>query len=302
MSISAIFDIRVETLAATLLAQTDGKMEDFDVEQVVVSPKGHARRRVEHDVKRIRKKEFESDIALLFEVNRKGLFDTLPKRLFLRLDEEYKDAIHRTKSIEQQIADARKFFLPFEQAMYHPRIEAEQLEQKWTENFPPFVEKMWGLNAFDDCLSMRQKFLLCYLIPEAYRVVGNWELTGLCFEAILRKPVNLNFVAPIELEIPEAESSSSEMRLGEDAILGTTFKDDMPALKVSIKGITLMELPDYLPEGKKRKIIEELLYSYFLPLDVTVITQIDVTNDAWGMTIGEAVLGYSVQLKEINYA
>lgn len=296
LNITAIFDIRVETLAAALLARSNGGQQEFDIEQAVISPVGHARRRSSREVKAVKRKYYEQDTALFIEVNRKGLFDTLPERLLLRLDEPYKNATERTRAIEQQIREARKFFLPFEQAMYHPRIEAEQLEQHWTEHFPDFVETIWGLPLFEDCLDSRQRFLLCYLLPEAYRVVGNWELTGLCFEAVLQKPVNLNFVPPKQLKIPNNDTPANELQLGRDTILGDAFKDDMPAIEVGVKGVTVNDLPDYLPGGGKRKVLEELLYSYFLPLDVSVITRILVTDDSWGFTLGEFFLGYNMRI------
>ena len=295
LSINAIFDIRVETLAATLLAQADGTTKDIDLEQIVVAPISAARRRVAHDVEAIRRKYYDHETALLIEINRKGLFDTLPERLFLRLDEEYKDAKARTKAINQQIREARRFFLPYEQAMFHPRIEAEQLEQKYTESFPAFLHEVWGLPEFKEELDDRQRFLLCYLLPEAHRIVGNWDLTGLCFEAVLQKPVFLNFVAPMELSNPASDTVASEMRLGDDSIMGDTFQDDMPTLEVIIKGVTYPDLPDYLPGGKNRRVLEDLLYSYFLPLDVPVLTKIMVTDDALGFNLGEAILGYNVQ-------
>lgn len=295
LSISAIFDVRAETLAATFLAQADGTMKDFGLEQVVVAPKGNARRRSSYDVAEVKRKYYDHDTALLIELNRKGLFDTLPERLFLRLDEEYKDAKTRTKAIRKQIADARKFFLPYEQAMYHPRIEAEQLEQKYTETFPEFIQDIWGLPDFAECLDDRQRFLLCYLLPEAYRVVGNWGLTGLCFEAVLQKPVHLRFTAPMELEIPDTETPTNEMKLGDNAIVGSTFRDDMPALEVVVKGVTNRDLPEYLPGGGRRLVLEELLYSYFLPLEIPVNTKIQVTEDSLGFDLGEVILGYNVK-------
>jgi len=296
LSISAIFDIKAETLAANLLSYAEGDMKSLNLEQIIITAKGDARKRSAKDVASVRKKYFEEDTALYIEVNRKGLYDTLPHHLFIHLDEEQDTPIKRTRAIEQQIKEARKFFLPFEQALYHPRIEVEQLEEKWTEGFPDFINQIWGLDAFGDCLNERQQFLLCYLIPEAYRVVGNWELTGLCFEAVLKKPIDLNFIAPVELEVPDADIPACERSLGEDTILGTHFKDDIPALEVCVRGITKNDLPQYLPGGSQRRILEELLYSYFLPLDVVVQTKILVTEDTWGFMFGEAIIGYNLRI------
>lgn len=296
LEISANFDIRLETLAATLLAQAEGQLKGFGLEHIVVEPIGSAKRKYRRDVDVLKKKYYATDEALLLQANRKGLFDTMPKELFLRLDEEYDSPKARTKAIAQQIKDARKFFLPFEQAIYHPRIEAEQIEQKYTESFPKFIHKIWGLDNFDDVLTDRQKFLLCYLLPEAYRIVGNWQLTGLCFEAVLQKPINLRFTAPMQLENPKKNIPADEVRLGDNAIIGDKFQDDMPALQVEIRGVTYPDLPDYLEDGKNRRILEDLLYSYFIPLDIPITTKIVVTEDALGFNLGEAVLGYNIEL------
>ncbi len=294
LMITALFDIRVETLAATLISKSEGfeEAKAIDLEQVVVSPLGDAKRRSGMDVKAVKKKHYDEETVLFIEVNRKGLFDTLPERLFLDLDAEYENAVKRTRAIKQQIKDVRKFFLPFEQAMYHPRIECDQLEQKWTEFFPDFIKKIWSLQDFADCLDDRQQFLLCYLIPEAYRIAGNWELTGLCFEAVLQKPIDIQFIPPLELEIPPSEGIS----LGNDIVLGNKFMDDVPALQVNVKGVTFRELPEYLEGGNQLRILEEFLYNYFIPMDVIVVTKIEVTEDAWSLTLGEAFLGYNVIL------
>lgn len=296
-SISTLFDIRVESLAAALLSWSAETSDELSLDQVIVSPQGALKKRSNYEVKSIRKKQYEDESVLFIEVNRKGLFDTLPEGLFLRTEEEYDNPKERARSFDRQKKDARKFFLPFEQALFHPRIQAEQLEQEWTEQFPGFFQQIWDLKSFEDYLDDRQRFLLCYLLPEAHRVAGNWELTGLCFEAVMQKPVDLGFVAPFVYSISETAALTDEYQLGEGGVIGESFRDDMPALEVRVRGITLKELPDYLPEGGKRKVLEELLYSYFLPLDIQPLTRIIATDDAWGFIFGEAVLGYNVLLR-----
>lgn len=286
---ATFFDIKAETVAAAMLEQDT----DLHVEQIVISPKGAGQRRSGHEVRGIRKRKYEFDEVWLIEINRKGLLDTLPENLFLRIDEDYPDSKARAKAFDQQLNEARKFFLPFEQAMYQPRIEVEQLEQQWTEKYPTFVEQIWGLPAFGDCLTPRQRFLLCNLLPEVHRFSGDWVMTKLCFEAVMGKEVNLKFIQPLEYDIP---SDTQVMDLG-DLVIGESFRDDIPALEVSVEEVTFDELEDFLPEGgKRRRVLEELLYNYFLPLDTTVVTRINVSEDAWGFEFGKAVLGYNIRL------
>lgn len=296
-SVNALFDIRAETLAAALLGERSEQGPEADIEQIVIAPQGSARRRSSHEVQSVRQKQYEQEAVLFIAVHRKGLFDTLPPELFLELEAPYENAIERTKALTRQTKEARKFFLPFEQAFYLPRIEAERLEQEWTEQFPPFVEEIWDLPDFADCLNSRQRFLLCYLLPEAYRIAGHLELTGLCFEAIMQQPIDLQFIPPLEYPIPDRPDSEAPLQLGIDATLGDSFKDDMPALEVNIKGITDFNLPDYMEGGKQLRLLEELLYSYFLPLDIPVVTVITVTHDSWSFQLGEGYLGYNIHLQ-----
>ena len=58
----------------------------------------------------------------------------------------------------------------------------------------------------------------------------------MCFEAVLKKPVKLEFIEPLYYDIPNVEVTSDQRRLGEEAILGDTFRDEVPALSVEISG------------------------------------------------------------------
>ncbi len=293
-NISAGFDIRAETFAVNLLKQAAELNEEISLDHILMNPIGDRKRRISRDVAGVKKKFFQHDTVLQVNVNRKGLFDTLPERLFLNSDDIGNTPKKRTQAIERQIKEARKFFLPFEQAAYHAQIEIEQLEQKLTEQFPSFFESIWGLQNFSDYLSARQKSLLCHLLPEAYRAVGDWNLTGLIFEAVLQKPVNIGFSAPKELEIPFSDTGLSEMRLGENSVMGDSFRDEFPTLDITVKGITNDELEGYLPGGENQIILEELLCGYFIPLEIPYQIKIDVTTDSMGFTLGEMTLGYNI--------
>lgn len=295
-NLSANFDIRAETYAVNLLKQAKELNEEFSLDHILVNPLGDLKRRTSRDVGEVKKRYFEHDTVLQISVNRKGLFDTLPERLFLKLGATENTPKKRTKAIENQIREARKFFLPFEQATYQAQIEIEQVEQQLTEQFPSFFAQLWGLQNFESVLSERQKSLLCHLLPEAYRAVGDWNLTGLIFEAVLQKPINIGFSAPKVLDIPASNMGMNEMKLGEDTVMGEVFKDEIPTLDIVVKGVTNGELMEYLPGGKNRVVLEDLLCGYFIPLEIPYQINIDVTTDSLGFTLGEMTLGYNIML------
>ena len=294
--ISANFDIRAEALAVNLLKNSKDLNENLGIEQLLVSPLGDRKRRVTNDVQEIKKRYFDQDTAVQISVNRKGLLDTIPDHVFLKTNVHPGDPKKRTKAIEEQIKESRKFFLPFEQAAYQAKIEIEQFEQTYTEKFPEFFERIWGLQNFKEYLDPRQKTLLCHLLPEAYRAVGDWNLTGLIFEAVLQKPVDMTFSKPQTIEVPFLKSSSDQMILGDDSVMGESFTDEFPTLDIIVRGITNSELNDFLPDGKKRVLLEDLLCGYFIPIDVPYQIKIDVTSDGLGFDLGDMTLGYNTLL------
>jgi predicted component of type VI protein secretion system len=106
----------------------------------------------------------------------------------------------------------------------------------------------------------------------------------------------LTFTEPQSFDLLAAHASTADLTLGEDAVLGSAFKDDLPALDIVIKGITLNDLNDYLEAGKTRRLITELLCSYFLPLDLSYNLKIKVTESTLGFDLDNAVLGINSML------
>jgi hypothetical protein len=292
---SPYFDIKAEILAARLIG-LDWESEALSLENILMAPIGDEKRRSSRDVSRVRTRYFDHENVLQIEMNRKGFYDSLPLHLFHKLDKNADTPKKRTRALQQQEAEARKFFLPFEQASFAPRVELEMLEQKYFDGFPDFIREIWGLDQFEDLLSKKQEYLFCHLLPEAYRVVGDWELTQLIFEASLGKPIELRFTEPETIEIESVSHRNEELRLGEDSVLGSTFRDEFLLLEIVLKGITRSDLDDFLPKGKTRRIIDELLCSYFIPLDVPYKITLEVTEDSMGFDLGQITLGYNTTL------
>lgn len=299
LPISPHFDIRAETLAATITGTLVNGIK-VSAETLLVAPIGDRKRRSSRDVSLLRTRYFDHEDMLQIEVNRKGFYDSLPLHLFHKLDEEADTPKKRSRAIKRQEAEARKFFLPFEQATFAPRIETELLEQKYFNSFPPFIKSIWGLDAFAHLLTKKQEYLFCHLLPEAHRVVGDWDLTQLIFETALGKPVNLRFAPPEVLKVQRKSTNSEDLKMGEDAILGNSFKDEFMLLEVVIKGITKSDLEDFLPAGQTRIIIEDLLCSYFIPLDVPYSIVLEVTSDSLGLTLGDNTLGFNTMVHDVE--
>jgi hypothetical protein len=286
IAVKALFDMRAEAFIAMMLAQN---AEKTLLEQWLLVPAGALKKRSAEDVATVERKSYHDETVYHVKVNRKGLFDKLPQGLFLDLESPYDNAKQRTDAFETQTADARKFLLPFEQAIYMPSVAAELLEQRLTENFPDFLETFWGLDRYRDCLDDRQRQILYHLLPEVHRITGDWALTSLCFELILQYPINIRFVAPKTYDNPQTETVTDALG---DVILGDAFKEDIPTIQIVVRNVPQMALESFLEGGKNRKLLEEVLYGYFLPLDAAVETLLSIQLTDMGVELGKSVLGY----------
>jgi hypothetical protein len=290
-----LFDIKAETFIAAMLEENP----NLELEQMIVSLQGLARRRSGYEVSKVKTKQYDDrETVCHIAVQRKGLYDNLPQGLFLTLETGAQDdPIAVARATEQQIAAARQFLLPFEQAMYLPRIETEILEKDLTIDFPDFLETFWGLDAHSAYLTRQQRHQLYYFLPEAHRIVGDWAITALFFEQIMGHTVRIRPIAPLIQKVPKSENAMDTMCLGENSFFSGSFKDDIPALEISILDVTTEELPDFLPEGRQRNVLENILYAHFLPLESETVTKIVVVETHHkGFELETAVLGYNVKL------
>lgn len=295
------FDLKAEAFAAVLLKKSENTGDSFDAEQVVIFPNGSVKRKSAREVVDVRIKEYESDFSLFIEVNKLGLFDVLPPGLFLTSDEKFDSLLEKTNALSQQTKLARKFLLPFDQSLYHPRIRMEQIEQNWNEHLPESLLRIWDLDKYSDILSDRQAYLLLYLIPIASHTTGDMGVTRLIFGAVLNKEVVIDFNRPRRYELPASREKLYMTALGaDDEFIGDEFQDDLPGLKISILGLDNREMADYLQGGRQRIIIEEILCSYFLPLEFDVQIDLVLNEESKGISLDASHLGYGTDLGKIQ--
>jgi hypothetical protein len=293
--VKALFDIRAEAFIAMMSAHYTANTQ---LEQWMLVPIGAYKKRSATDVAEIYSKPYNEETVYHVKTNRKGMFDGLPQGLFLDLEGDYETAMQRTLAFERQTAEARKFLLPFEQAIYMPGVAAEILEQHLTETFPTFLESFWGLDRYRDCLDERQRQILYHLLPETHRITGDWALTRMCFELILQYPILIRFTAPKEYVNPQGEIAAAELSLGDDAVVGDRFEDDIATIEVAVCNVPQSKISCFLEDGMDRKLLEEVLYGFFLPLEAAVETLILIQEADMGFELGKSTLGYDTKFKK----
>ena len=304
------FDIRAEVLAR-LLGETYG----LSTEQILFRPQSYFQRWGRRDVLEVSKDfSFELDKeTLALEVSREGLFDILPEGIFFHPDDDYPDDVFRAKKLGEQEADARKFLLPFEQLFYWLRLENEQrefeaenqLEQWWqgllTENSDAF-DKFEGYSPLkNSLLNEAQQGILTQLLPHLHDIIGNWGLTAQWLSLFLETSIKITEAMPPLYTFPiEIQKRMGEGILGQDFVIGDTYTDGIPILKILIDDLTPESLEAFLPKGNKRELLEQELLQLLLPIEtpyqIETRLKIQSTEFQMGEAYNSSILGYTTTL------
>ncbi len=298
------FDMRAEVLARLLTNK-----HDLSIEQILFKPKNHFQRLGVRDVLSV-SKDFSFNLdkeTLWIDVSREGIFDILPESIFFPLDDDYfDDNVSQAKKLNEAEATARQFLLPFEQLFYWLRIENEYREY----NIENHISKWWQSTLFasDDYspfknsnLAEEIESILIHILPHLNDIVGNWLLTEQWLSFLLNTSIKILTAPPIEYALPEnLQKRLGNGTIGQDFIIGNTFFDGIPSIKIFIKDLTPTTLTDYLLGSVKRKLLAEELLSILLPLETPYEIIIDFKTQSNSFQIEKShdnsILGYTTIL------
>ncbi len=260
----APFDIRAEVLANLIAQQLD-----LSTEQILHAPSYFHQRRGRKDVAGI-SEDFSHRLEkplVRIDTTREGLYDILPESIFLRPEEQFGDDVRKTKALSEQEAKARQFLLPFEQLFFWLRIENEQREFDMENG----LEHWWGqlLPLYKaEALDRKQKEILIQMIPHLQEIVGEWALTAQWIELLTGQKITISEEASPLYELPVSlQKRLGDGLLGQDFVLGSSYSDGVPAVRICLEELSPSDIIDYLPNGPKREILENEFLAYLMPLE-----------------------------------
>ena len=306
------FDLRLEVILAELL-DYGYAFDDF-----LVQPVGLFARRYRRDLGTVRDEAFERGhrpvVRTVLEMHREGLYDALPQQVFHQPGSSTDGPPGVRAMVEDIRAQRRKekatrlFFLPFEQEFFRSRVRIEQQERHYFTNlsarwYNQAMARFWGIA--DAHLPPGPLTNLLYLLPLAHGIVGDLPRTQQCFESVLGQPVRLRVVAPLRHALPTrpiepgATSTSGtlgNLELGRDLMLGGDYQETLPALEISLYGLSVAELEGYL-NGTWRASALALLCEYFIAFETDVAVRYEMAATEASFQLGEgedaAVLGFT---------
>jgi hypothetical protein len=297
------FDIRAEALAASLLDNSAGLA---DSSQVLVRPLGHLNRAGGREVMQVSGAAFnaEGKELVYLDINREGLYDTLPEMLFLHLEADGEDALEKARQLAGQQERARRFFLPFEESFYRARIDLEQAERSALKNLAALLVNMYGLQEVPEAAGRQALQALALALPFISQVAGDLDATASLLTAMLHRQVHITPGGAKPFGIPEAlQSRLGEGLLGVDLLLGDAGCDGLRCLQITIGQVLPQEVEDWLPGGKQRRLLEEHLLPGVLAAGEQAEINLEIQDAGEGFALGGqqdhvlSILGYTTHLK-----
>ena len=304
-------DLRLEVVLAELLAH------GYAFDDFLIRPVGLFARRYRRDLGAVRDENFEragrETVRTVLEVHREGLYDTLPQQVFHQPGTTGTDGSPSPRDMVEDIRLQRRkekatrmFFLPFEQEFFHFRVLIEQEERRYFTNltarwYNEALAHFWGVA--DSGLPPEPLTNLLYLLPLAHNIVGDLPRTQQCFESVLGQPVQLRVVAPRRHALPAAgapqapaEGTLGNLGLGHNMVLGGEYQETLPALEISLLGLSVAALEGYLAGEWPAKALA-LLCEYFVAFETDVVLRYEMAAAEPSFVLGEGeaapVLGFT---------
>lgn len=266
-----------ENVKAEVIISELQKNSNITNDDIVVKNKSTFRRSHRRDILNVGDIE---DGLLNLNLSRNGLYDQLPEGLFHSKDTTKGKIAYPQlrKTYKKEEKEARHFFSPLENEFFNQKLNIENKEQDLLKEFlnldDNFLINFWKVDQ-----SIPKKYLLklLKLLPYAYKITGNLELTKLCLESIINKKVTIT-----KTYNPNATNYRNLITDGNYLGINFTLTNDydiisQPLYEVEIGPIQEDNIEDYIKKDGVLKFIN-LFYDYFFPLEVDIKTTFNVNH------------------------
>lgn len=215
-------DIKAEVVVADMLEQGIGYND------VIVHHNSAFDRNYKKDVTEIKLNTANKTISLF--VNRNGLYDALPEGLFHPVTRygslDAQDRKKEFKVQQEEVAKARKFFLPLDNEFLLTKVKLEAEMRKLFHDPWASLDKVFNLNRRIPADYQRRfkKFL-----PYSTNIKGNIELTAFCLSEIIQDKVTIRTSFNNEKHQDDSLSlvALGNCQTGENFVCGPGFYDEV---------------------------------------------------------------------------
>ncbi|AWK05188.1 hypothetical protein HYN56_13485 [Flavobacterium crocinum] len=297
---SISYDIRAEIIANELIENNEVLPDE-----ITISNQGQFSRAFRSDVLGavIQDDNYVRQDYITLLLSRDSMYDALPEGIVHSLSENNADKsvrqmIKEHKHQKKQENEARSFFNPFENEIFHYRTKIESVERgflyKLNGSKPlDFFYDFWGLSKNYPPVLVA-KFI--QLLPYAYKIVGDIDLSCRCLETIIEEKVTYTSTSSKEYDEENEQINLGENRLGVDFICGNKYMDYSMNLTISIGPIVNNSFESYLHNGSIKRFID-CFYEHFFPMEVEPKTILILNHETEKFDFNkQPVLGYTTRI------
>ena len=290
-------DIKAEV--QMLLAIEKGLWTD----QFITSCTNRFRREYSHDILSSDIREDANKQSLLeVHLTRGGIYDNLPEGLFFQGSTRRKATVSELsadyKTNKKKEADIRKFFQPFDHDYFLQRLSIEEEENLLLEGLQSGILNEYFIRFWNLPTSIPRPLLapLILLLPFAYKIAGNLDLTASSLKQIFKEEVKVRRSRTRIHDASEINSPAlGEGILGLDMVSGSVFCEDEPLFEIEIGPLQNSQVAEYLEGGHRYRLLETF-NRFFVPVGVDTTIHVLVSPEKRNMILekgAEPVLGYS---------
>jgi hypothetical protein len=294
------YDIRAEIIANELIESS------FVVpDEIVISNQGQFSRAYRSDVlgTTIQDDNYDKQEYLNMLLSRDSIYDSLPEGFVHSLNENNADKsvpqmIKEHKHQKRQETEARNFFVPFENEIFHYRTKIESVERDFLYKLNgirplDFFYDFWGLPHIYPAVLV-SKFI--QLLPYAYKIVGDIDLACRCLASIIDEKVHYKLTTSKEYSDESEQINLGENRLGVDFICGNNYMDYSMYVTIEIGPIINNPFENYIHNGGIKKFID-CFYEHFFPMEVELKTILLMNKETEAFNFSkQPVLGYTTRI------
>ncbi len=296
--LQAVFeDIKAEVVVSEILENSRAKISDFTIQNKSIFKRPYRRDILDY-------KESLSDVnnfTLNLNLSRNGIYDSLPEGVFHNFaDPALKKLSYQKKREKQkkQEKEARRFFQPIENELFHQYVEIEKNERGLIDKFSDiknnFLLKFWQI---EDGMPAAYVIKLIKLLPYVHRISGNLELTALCLEMILEEEVTL-YKKNVPYSIVDKNKRAGKS-LGVDLVLGVEESTILcPEVEAVIGPVSNKNIENFIPGTPTMKFLD-FFFDYLMPMELKVTTKIEFARNKDNFVLSEnepAIMGLTTAL------
>ncbi|MBE0393778.1 hypothetical protein HNQ02_002837 [Flavobacterium sp. 7E] len=293
-------DIRAEVIANELI-----ECHSIVQDEITISNLGQFSRAYRSDVLgvTIQDDNYDKQQYLNILLSRDSIYDSLPEGYVHSLsdnnaDKSVRQMIREHKHQKKQEGEARNFFKPFENEIFHYRTKIENVERdflyKLNGSKPlAFFYDFWGLSTVFPAVLV-SKFI--QLLPYAYKIVGDIDLACRCLSNIIEEKVHYTTTTSKEYSDEGEQIKLGENRLGVDFISGKNYMDYSMNLTLQIGPIANSPFYHYVNDGEIKNFID-CFCEHFFPMEVEVKIILLMNKETEEFNFSkQPVLGYTTRI------